>query len=96
MLTEKEYSSKANTKGILTYRVDFTLSPGQYFNNNITTYYIMVDIGYEHITSNFKMILAKGKKIIKRSSPFFNYRKKLNFKNENNIQKKIKFFNECW
>ena len=81
MLTEKEYSSKANTKGILTYRVDFTLSPGQYFNNNITTYYIMVDIGYEHITSNFKMILAKGKKIIKRSSPFFNYRKKLNFKN---------------
>ena len=81
MFTEKEYSSKANSKGILTYRIDFTLSEGDNFKDNITTYQILVDLGFEHITSNFKMVLLKGNKIIKRSSPFFSYKQKATFKN---------------
>ena len=80
MFTEKEYSSKSNLKGVLTYKIDFTLSPGEYFNNNITTYHIMIDLGFESIISNFKILLLKGNKIISRSSPYFNYKKK-SFKN---------------
>jgi len=81
MLTEKEYSTKSNSKGILSYKIDFTLSPGEYFNNNLTTYHILIDLGFDHLISNFQILLLKGNKIIKKSSPFFNYKKNVLFKN---------------
>ena len=85
-LTEKEYSTLSNKEKYLSYMINFTLSPGEYYKNNLTSYFITLDLGYDSLISDFSIYLIKDNNIISKSSSLFKIEKGENFNNHKILQ----------
>ena len=88
-LTEKEYSLLSNKEKFLSYMINFTLSPGEYFDNNITSYFLTLDLGYDKLISEFSIYLIKDNNIISTSSSLFKIEKGENGFNNHKILQTI-------